>query len=208
MTAVEDRPLRADAARNAERILRAAREAYAELGPDAPMDVIAGRAGVGERTLYRRFPTKGDLARAVIDHSVAETLTPVIARSLRSRNPLRGLTDLLEAACALGAREHNVLAVARKEGALTGVSTDLDDALAELMGRAQRAGLMRSDLVADDLPRIIAMLNSVLWLMDPTTDGWRRYLLLILDAMTTPEPRRLPKAVPLLVRDPLDDWPA
>jgi AcrR family transcriptional regulator len=200
--------LRADAARNAERILRAAREAYADLGPDAPMDVIASRAGVGERTLYRRFPTKGELARAVIDQSVAETLSPVIERSLRSRNPLRGLTDLLEAATALGAREHNVLAVARKEGALTGVSTRLDDALAELVVRAQGAGLVRADLVADDLPRIIAMLNSVLWLMDPATDGWRRYLLLVLDALTNPEPRRLPKAAPLLVRDPLDEWPA
>lgn len=208
MTAVEDRPLRADAARNAERILRAARDAYAELGPDAPMDVIASRAGVGERTLYRRFPTKGDLARAIIDDSVAGTLSPVIERSLRNRNPLRGLTDLIEAAVALGAREHTVLMVARKAGALTGVSNQLDEALHELVRRAQDAGQVRSDLVAEDLPRIVAMLNSVLWLMDPASDGWRRYVALVLDALTHPDPRRLPKAVPLFVRDPLDDWPA
>lgn len=200
--------MRADAARNAERILHAARDAYAELGPDAPMDAIAQRAGVGERTLYRRFPTKGDLARAIIDDSVAKTLSPVIERSLRSRNPLRGLTDLIEAAVALGAREHTVLMVARKAGALTGVSTQLDEALSELTRRAQDAGLVRADLVADDLPRIIAMLNSVLWLMDPASDGWRRYVALILDAITHPSPRRLPKAAALRIHDPLDDWPA
>ena len=157
-----DRPLRADAARNAERILRAAREIYAELGPDAPMDAIARRAGVGERTLYRRFPTKGELARAVIDQSIAENLSPVIERARRSRNPLRGLADLIEAAMALGAREHNVLAAARQAGSLTDVSIQLDEALAELTRRAQQAGLIRADLVADDLPRIVAMLNSVL----------------------------------------------
>ncbi|MGA8331422.1 MAG: TetR family transcriptional regulator, partial [Mycobacterium sp.] len=53
MTTVSDRPLRADAARNAERILLAAREVYGEIGPDAAIETIAQRAGVGERTLYR-----------------------------------------------------------------------------------------------------------------------------------------------------------
>ena len=206
MTAVTDRPLRADAARNAERILRAAREAYVELGPDAPMDVIARRAGVGERTLYRRFPTKGELARAVIDDSIAENLSPVIERARRNRNPLRGLTDLIEAAIALGAREHNVLTVARKEGSLTDVSTKLDETLADLTRRAQQAGLVRADLVAEDLPRIIAMLNSVLTTMDPASDGWRRYVLLMLDAISTSAPRRLPSAVAIQYQ-PLGDWP-
>ena len=66
MTAIADRPLRADAARNAERILRAARDVYGEFGPDAPIGAIARRASVGERTLYRRFPTKADLIRAAL----------------------------------------------------------------------------------------------------------------------------------------------
>ena len=206
MTSVADRPLRADAARNAERIVRAAREIYAEFGPDAPMDAIARRAGVGERTLYRRFPTKGELARAVIDDSIAENLSPVIERARRNRNPLRGLTDLIEAAIALGAREHNVLTVARKEGSLTDVSTKLDETLADLTRRAQQAGLVRADLVADDLPRIIAMLNSVLTTMDPASDGWRRYVLLMLDAISTSTPRRLPSAVAIQYQ-PLGDWP-
>ncbi len=207
MTAVADRPLRADAARNAERILRAARDAYAELGPDAPMEDIARRAEVGERTLYRRFPTKGELARAVIDQSIAEHLSPVITRALRSRNPLRGLTDLIEAAIALGAREHNALAAALKAGTLTDVSAQLDAALEELTRRSQEAGLIRTDLVPEDLPRIVAMLNGVLSTMDPASDGWRRYVTLMLDALSTPTPRRLPRAVAIDYQPRLDDWP-
>ena len=202
-----DRPLRADAARNADRILRAAREIYAELGPDAPMDAIARRAGVGERTLYRRFPTKGELSRAVIDQSIAETLTPVIVRALRSRNPLRGLEKLLEAAIALGAREHSALTAARRTGSLTDVSVQLDAALVELTTRAQDAGLVRADLVAADLPRMVAMLYSVLATMDPASDGWRRYVALLIDAIATANPSRLPRAVPIRYVQPLDEWP-
>ena len=161
------------------------------------MDVIAGRAGVGERTLYRRFPTKGELARAVIDQSIAETLSPVIERATRSRNPLRGLTDLIEAAIALGAREHNALSAALKAGTLTDVSVQLEAALEDLTRRAQQAGLVRADLVAEDLPRMVAMLFSVLGTMDPASNGWRRYVALMLDAISTPRPGRLPPAVPI-----------
>jgi AcrR family transcriptional regulator len=207
VTAVSDRPLRADAARNAERILRAAREVYAEIGPDAPMDLIASRAGVGERTLYRRFPTKGELARAVIDQAVAETLSPEIDRVLRSRNPLRGLANLIEAAIALGAREHHVLTAARQAGSLTDVSVQLDEALYELTRRAQHFGLVRPDLVADDLPRMVAMLFSVLGTMDPATDGWRRYVALVIDAISTSNPSRLPRAVPIQYPQSLEEWP-
>ncbi|HET6736913.1 TetR/AcrR family transcriptional regulator [Mycobacterium sp.] len=208
MTAVADRPLRADAARNAGRILRAAREVYGELGPDAPIEAIARRAGVGERTLYRRFPSKGDLVRAALDQSIAEDLSPAIERARRTDDPLRGLTELIEAAISLGAREHNILAAARKAGSLTpDVSTDLNKALGDLAGRAQQAGLVRADLVPEDLPRIVAMLNSVLWTMDLGSDGWRRYVALILDAITTDGRHPLPPAAALRFLSSSADWP-
>jgi AcrR family transcriptional regulator len=207
MTVTPDRPLRADAARNADRILRAAREVYAEAGPGAPVELIADRAGVGERTLYRRFPSKGDLIRAALDQSIAENLAPAIDRARRRDDPLRGFTDLLDAATSLGAQEHNLLAAARKAGALADISDSLDEALQDLMDRAQQAGLIRADLVADDLPRIIAMLNSVLWTMDPAGGGWRRYLALVLDGMTTIKGRRLHRAPELRWNLGESDWP-
>ncbi|MGX9787149.1 TetR/AcrR family transcriptional regulator [Mycobacterium sp. MMS18-G62] len=208
MTSVADRPLRADAARNAARILRAAREVYGELGPDAPIEAIARSAEVGERTLYRRFPTKGDLVRAALDQSIAEDLSPVIERARRAKDPLRGFTELVEAALSLGAREHNLLAAARRAGSLTpDVSTHLYEALEDLARRAQQAGQIRADLVADDLPRIVAMLNSVLWTMDLGSDGWRRYVALMLDAITTDGRRRLPPSAPLRYAASTSNWP-
>lgn len=208
MTAVADRPLRADAARNAERILRAARDIYGEMGPEAPIEAIARRAGVGERTLYRRFPTKGELISAALDQSIAEDLTPTIEKARAAADPMRGLAELIEAAIALGAREHNLLTAARRAGSLTpDVSISLYEALDELARRAQQAGLVREDLVADDLPRLVGMLHSVLFTMDSTSDGWRRYVVLILDAISIDERRPLPPAAALRYAPPSSSWP-
>src|SRR5579863_2702696 len=59
------RRLRADALRNRQHVLAAARDVFVELGPDAPLDEVARRAGVGIATLYRRFPDRESLQRAV-----------------------------------------------------------------------------------------------------------------------------------------------
>lgn len=207
MTAVSDRPLRADAARNAERILRAARDVYDELGPEAPIEAIARRAGVGERTLYRRFPTKADLIGAALDHVIAEDLTPKIEAVRHADDPLRGLAQLIDAAISLGARERNLLTAAQRAGSLTqDISNSLYETLSELARRGQRAGVVRADLVADDLPRLVAMLYSVLWTMDANTDGWRRYVALLLDAISVNQRRALPQAAALRFA-PTSNWP-
>lgn len=208
MTVVEDRRLRADAARNVERILRAAREVYAELGPDAPVEAVARRASVGERTLYRRFPTKGDLVRAALDQSIAEDLTPAIDNARRADDPLHGLTHLIEAAISLGAREHNLLKAAQRAGSLTAdISMSLDEALSDLLREGQRVGRIRTDLVADDLPRLVAMLYGVLSTMDVESGGWRRYVALVVDAIAIDERLPLPPAVALRYEVESDSWP-
>ncbi|SOJ55729.1 hypothetical protein MSIMFB_03210 [Mycobacterium simulans] len=208
MTTVDNRPLRADAARNVDRILRAARDVYGDLGPDAPLEAIARHAGVGERTLYRRFPSKADLVRAAVEQSIAEDLTPAIEEARRSDDPLRGLAQLIETAISLGAREHHLLTAAYRAGLLTpDVSARLYEALDELARRGQRAGLVRADLVADDLPRLIAMLHSVLWTMDSASHGWQRYVALILDAISTGPRQALPGAVALRYPPESTGWP-
>lgn len=208
MTAVTDRPLRADAARNAERILRATREVYDELGPEAPIEAIARRAGVGERTLYRRFPTKAELVRAALDQCIAEDLAPTIQAARGATDPLDGVAQLIDAAISLGARQHNLLTAARRAGSLTSdVSTELIEALTELAERGQRAGVMRADLAAADLPRMIAMLYSVLQTMDSGSDGWRRYVTLMLDAISTGERRPLPAVATLRFEPESSSWP-
>ena len=194
-----ERRLRADAARNAERILRTARAAFADLGPDVPLEEIARRADVRIRTLYNHFPSKADLVRAALDQSIAEDLAPATERALADDDPLNGLLGLIEAAMGLAARELNTLAAARNAGTLTAaVYTPFYESLTGLAARAQAAGRLRADLVPADLPRIMAMLTSTLWTMDPGTDGWRRYLALMFEGLTPAAANPLPSPATLL----------
>ncbi|NAZ77760.1 TetR family transcriptional regulator [Kineococcus sp. T13] len=84
------RPLRADARRNREAILRAAREAFEVEGVLTSLDGIAARAGVGNATLYRNFPTRDDLLAAVIQDSITEALAEAdeLSRTLTPRAAL------------------------------------------------------------------------------------------------------------------------
>jgi AcrR family transcriptional regulator len=194
-----ERHVRADAMRNADRLLRAAREVFAEVGPDASLEEIARRAGVGIRTLYRHFPHKADLVRAVLSQSVAEDLSPVIEAALEDENPLRGFIALIEAAMTMVTRENNILAAAKHAGTLTvDLSAAFFEALTLLARRAQRARLLRADLVAEDLPRIMAMITSVLKSMDPATEGWRRYLGFVLDGLSPAVASVQPSAPPVV----------
>jgi AcrR family transcriptional regulator len=207
VTADSARRPRADAARNSERIQRAARQVWAEQGPDALLEEIARRAGVGIATLYRRFPDKAVLARAALDQSIAENLTPAVKQSLADPDPFRGLTTLVEAALELAAHDLNTLAAARSAGSITPeVDQPFYEALTQLARRANEAGLLRADLVPDDLPRIMAMLTATLWTMDPDSDGWRRYLALILDGLAPAAARTLPPAVALSKGSRPGEW--
>lgn len=198
MTTGASRPLRADAARNAERILRAARAAYADSGPDASLNEIADRAGVGITTLYRRFPNKEAIARAAFDQCIAEEISPAIELTLADDDPRRGMITLVDAAVSMAAREPDTLAAARNAGAVSPkISPAFFEALTELARRAQQAGLLRADLVPDDLYRIMVMVLSLLFTMDLKSNGWRRYTTLLLEGLLPAGAGLLPPAVML-----------
>ncbi|MER7507745.1 helix-turn-helix domain-containing protein [Streptomyces lavendulae] len=195
------RPLRADAARNVEKIVRAARDVYAEQGPEAPLDEIARRAGVGIATLFRRFPDKAALLRAVLDQQFTQDVLPVIDRALVDEDARRGLTTVIEAALTSAADEHHVLTAARNAGVFTAeTSARFFDALDPLVVRGQRDGVIRADLVPDDVQRVMGMLVSVLWTMDPGEGGWRRYVALVLDGLSPAAASPLPNPAPPLLR--------
>lgn len=195
------RPLRADAARNVEKIVRAARDVYAEQGPEAPLDEIARRAGVGIATLFRRFPDKAALLRAVLDQQFTQDVLPVIDRALVDEDARRGLTTVIEAALTSAADEHHVLTAARNAGVFTAeTSARFFDALDPLVVRGRRDGVIRADLVPDDLQRVMGMLVSVLWTMDPAEGGWRRYVTLVLDGLSPAAASPLPNPAPPLLR--------
>ncbi|MFJ1749785.1 TetR/AcrR family transcriptional regulator [Streptomyces sp. NPDC088116] len=201
MTTDSPRPLRADAVRNSEKIIRAAREVYAERGPDALLDEVARRAGVGIATLYRRFPDKGTLLRAVLEQQFAEQVQPALGRALLDDDPRRGLALAIEAALSSAAGAHSVLTAARGAGVLTAeLGHHFFDALAPLVQRGQRTGVIREDLVPEDVRRIVIMLVSVLWTMEPGQDGWRRYVTLALDGLSPASASPLPYPAPEMGR--------
>jgi AcrR family transcriptional regulator len=207
VTDAPSRPLRADAARAAERIVTAARQVYAESGPDAPLEEIAQRAGVGIRTLYRRFPTKGDLALAALNQTLSQEIAPVVGRALQGTDTLASLTAVIEAGVALAGRDLHLLAAVQNTGCLTpDVYTPYYEPLAGLVRRGQAEGVLRPDLHPDDLPRIMVMLISALITMPPGSDGWRRYLALMTDAISTAGHQTLPAVVAPLRSDGAAEW--
>src|SRR4051794_27205946 len=111
MTQVAGRPLRADARRNRERVLTAAREVFAEHGPEAQMDDVARRAEVGVGTVYRHFPTK----EALIDALVAEAFERLLVVAKEQAQRENGGWDALETTLWAGAE---ILAGDRAGGAV------------------------------------------------------------------------------------------
>jgi AcrR family transcriptional regulator len=142
---------RADAARNADRLLAAARELLDEAGADVPLDDIAKAAGLGNATLYRHFPTRGDLLVAVYADEVDR-----LARLAPAGDPVDALFAWLDAFVEHVATKR-ALALAATEGP-TGRRTELFDrwhrtvheTAATLLARAAdqvRPGLAVTDLL-------------------------------------------------------------
>ncbi|MET8830978.1 helix-turn-helix domain-containing protein [Streptomyces sp. NPDC004610] len=147
--------MRADAERNRQRILSAARAVFAEHGIDAPMATVARRAGVGVATLYRRFPTRDDLVRAAFAQQM-DACAGALTDALADPDPWRGFRHLFETVCALQREERGFPAAfaaafpaSSREHA--GVRERAERDLLTLVRRAQGAGALRADFHPSDL---------------------------------------------------------
>lgn len=142
-----DRPLRADARRNREKVLRAARDAFAASGYDVPLDEIAARAGVGPGTVYRHFPTKEALFEAVVAARITDLVADARARA--------GADDPGGAFFGFLARIADEAEAKRDMPDAIAVPGPLQDALHAALGvllrRAQDAGEVRGDIGTPDL---------------------------------------------------------
>jgi AcrR family transcriptional regulator len=147
---------RADAARNAELLLAAAKELFDERGTDVALDEVARRAGVGNATLYRHFPSRGDLLVAVYADEVA-ALCQRGAALLHEPAAAEALFDWLD---------NFVVHVATKRALALSATESPDDRRSQLfdrwhesmrstaeslLSRARDAGTVRPDLTVDDL---------------------------------------------------------
>lgn len=146
--------LRADAARNRERIAQAARSAFAELGADAPVAEIARRAGVGSATLYRRFPTREDLLELVFADQIvrcAEKVESLVERA----DPWEAFADYMTFLFELQ-RDDRAFTTALlrsfpQDGRLGREHRRADTGLELLVDRAREAGALRSDFTGVDV---------------------------------------------------------
>ena len=149
------RPLRADARRNRDRVLEAAREAFAVEGSDVSLDEIARRAGVGAGTVYRHFPSKEALFEAVVFDRIGELVAE--ARGLSDHpDPGRAFSSFVELLAREGARKRDLVEALSSDGIhlqLGGapILSALVDLLAELLAGAQRSGAVRTDIGVDDV---------------------------------------------------------
>jgi AcrR family transcriptional regulator len=197
--AVERKPLRADAARNVDKIITAARKCFREYGPDVPLQTIAVTAGVGPATLFRNFADKEQLVLAALNRQLRLMVDPVIDTALAGPDAADGVFRVSDALMAAASEDANLLgAVAGRRGLLTGITGGLFESVAILLGRGQAQGTLRTDISMTDVIRLLAMLIGVVDTMEAGSDAWRRPVALVEDAIRTERPHRpLPPQSPL-----------
>jgi AcrR family transcriptional regulator len=182
-TTTPRRPRRADAERNRTRILAAARELFAERGLDASMPELAERAGVGVGTLYRAFPDKDHLLGAILAERM-RWYAAQIELAAQADDPWEAFTEVVWKGAALHVTDrafHECAPEAFDLDEIREAKHRTLDALQRLIERAQAAGDMRRDVVAEDLP----MLLKGVGLARAAYPGaaWERHLAVVIDGL-------------------------
>jgi AcrR family transcriptional regulator len=165
LTTERQRPQRADARRNRERILQTAREAFAADGIAVPLDEIARRAGVGPGTVHRHFPTKEALFEAVVrEHleRLAEDLRGALADTEAGPAFFAFLDRMTAEADQKQDLAEAITATNRPMGAETEeLAAQLRERFSALLTRAQDAGAVRNDVDAADVQAIVVAALTV-----------------------------------------------
>ena len=171
---------RADAQRNRERVLEAAKAVFSVGGAEASLEAVAHQAGVGIGTLYRHFPTREDLFEAVYRREV-EQLSE-LAEALKSEpSPVQALRRWLRSTVQFVATKKGMMAalaiVMNANSELAAYSHGhLTRSIGALLARAVEAGEIRSDISADD---VLRALIGMCYMHDQT--GWQQSVLRLLD---------------------------
>jgi AcrR family transcriptional regulator len=173
---------RADGQRNRERLVEAAKAAFADLGADVSLDEIARRAGVGIGTLYRHFPTRGAIVEAVYRREV-EQLAGSATRLLGSSSPGEALHEWMRLFVDYIATKK---VIASALGSIVGSTTELyassgaqiTNAMVLLVDRARAVGDIRPDADPNDLLRAL-----VGFTYGNTSPGWQASALRLIDIL-------------------------
>jgi AcrR family transcriptional regulator len=184
------RGMRADARRNYERLIDAARKVFADQGGGASLEAIAKQAGVGVGTLYRHFPKRIDVVEAVYRDDV-DVLVGTADRGLAELDPWLALEGWLRAYVDYGRAKRTFLnelhEAFEKNPDLKSASRErIFAACDRVLERAQEAGEARTDIDGTDLMQLVSpmCMNGTL-----TSDQGERLLAMVLDGLRVPSPR-------------------
>lgn len=196
--------MRADAQLNRDRILDAARQAFAERGLDVPMAAVARRAGVGVATLYRRFPTRESLVTEVFADQLAHCLS-LVDEALADPDPWHGFHTAIEKVCAMQMTDRGFSAafLTAFPNAIDfdRVRTHAEEGFAEVVRRAQETGDLRADFDRSDLA-LILQANAGITADSPeaAAAASRRLVAYLLQSFHTEGAGPLPPPAPLALR--------
>jgi AcrR family transcriptional regulator len=179
------RPARADARRNVDALLRAAMAVFTQSGVDAPIRAIAARAGVGVGTVYRHFPERSDLIKAIIRREV-DACVDAASSLAAAREPADALTSWMQCLVDLVATKRGLGAALHSgdpayQSLPDYVVGELTPALRGLLDAAAAAGAIRAEVDADEL--LLAGLRLATPASDGDTAQARRMVALLVDGL-------------------------
>jgi AcrR family transcriptional regulator len=197
--AVTERALRADARRNREAVIAAAKRLFADDGLDAQMPDVAKAAKVGVGTVYRHFPAKEDLIAALAAERF-ERLAEKARVGIAAEDPWEGLCDFIRFSAEIQADDRGLCEVMGSRPdvmAASAYAVGLDELCEKLVRRAQRSGDLRKDLDWEDIPMIACSLGRITPAEDvehgPAVGRWPRLVEIIIDGLRAPGSSKLPK---------------
>lgn len=192
-----ERPLRADARRNRERVLSAARALFAEHGREAQVVDVAKRAGVGVGTVYRHFPDRDALLDAVVSESI-QKVAGYAREALGKEDVWAAFSGFLLCCAELSARDRALCETLvddflEERWASLAEEAGLPKTIAALVERGKAAGVIRADARAEDVPLIICGVAATTRAgSGPLGGSWRRHLAIALEGLRAPAALELP----------------
>jgi len=207
-TTLRTRRLRADAVRNQQRIVEAARELFADRGLEITLDDVAERAGVGVGTVYRRFANKTELISEVFEHHLGEFADAAEA-SVHHPDPWLGLVQFVEYACRHLAINRGfsevILELDLDTERFHRIRDRIKPAVAAIVERARAAGALQPDIEPSDLFAMIHMVDGLAEFAKPiNSDIWRRYMAITLNGIRADSIARQELPVRALTDDEVD----
>jgi AcrR family transcriptional regulator len=191
---------RKDVIRNRQRILDAAKELFADQGLGVTMHAIADHAGVGVGTIYRHFPEKRELIDLLFEEQL-ERMAEIAHEALADPDPWHAVVSYHEQTLELQSQDRGLkellLGMPNAPARAVMLRKKLHPLAAQIIERAQAAGVVRPDCVTQDFGVVVLMLGAVIDAAEDISPKlWRRYLTIALQGLRPASPPPEPLGVP------------